>query len=223
MAQVKPKSPVAKAPAKPEDGWHESRLIPITSIGGQADQEQRATSALLAVLRGVPEFGRAVLAQAGAPAGRIRTYIEVRFPDEKGKAPRPDGAVIVEWGKKRWIALLEVKTGGAQLAAEQVNAYLEIAHERSYDAVVTISNQITASPDESPVKAKRWKSVALRHLSWWGILTEARVQHARHSITDPDQAWILDELIRYLESDRAGTGGFEDMGDRWVVSAFGIL
>jgi hypothetical protein len=67
------------------------------------------------------------------------------------------------------------------------------------------------------VKAKRWKSVALRHLSWWGILTEARVQHARHSITDPDQAWILDELIRYLESDRAGTGGFEDMGDRWVV------
>jgi hypothetical protein len=48
-------------------------------------------------------------------------------------------------------------------------------------------------------------------------LTEARVQHALHSIADPDQAWILDELIRYLESDRAGTGGFEDMGDRWVV------
>jgi hypothetical protein len=217
MAQIKPKSPVAKAPAKPEDGWHEARLIPITSVGGQADQEQRATSALLAVLHGVPEFGRAVLAQAGAPAGRIRTYIEVRFPDEKGKAPRPDGAVIVEWGKKRWTALLEVKTGGAQLAADQVNAYLEIAHERGYDAVLTISNQITASPDESPVKAKRWKSVALRHVSWWGILTEARVQHALHSIADPDQAWILDELIRYLESDRAGTGGFEDMGDRWVV------
>ena len=106
MAQVKPKSPVAKTPAKPEDLWHEARLIPITSIGGQADQEQRATSALLAVLRGVPDFGRAVTAQAGAPAGRIRTYIEVRFPDEKGKTPRPDGAVIVEWGKKRWVALL---------------------------------------------------------------------------------------------------------------------
>jgi hypothetical protein len=26
----------------------------------------------------------------------------------------------------------------------------------------------------------------------------------------------LDELIRYLESGRAGTGGFDDMGDRWV-------
>jgi hypothetical protein len=45
MAQVKAKSPAVKAPAKPEDLWHEARLIPTTSIGGQADQEQRATSA----------------------------------------------------------------------------------------------------------------------------------------------------------------------------------
>jgi hypothetical protein len=217
MAQVKPKSPAAKVPAKPEDLWHEARLIPVTAVGGPADQEQRATSALLAVLRGVPEFGHAVLAQAGAPAGRIRSYIEVQFPDETGKTPRPDGAVIVEWGKKRWIALLEVKTGGAPLVADQVNAYLDIAHARGYDAVLTISNQITASPDESPIKAKHWKAVALRHFSWWLILTEARVQHARHAIADPDQAWILDELIRYLESGRAGTGGFDDMGDRWVA------
>jgi len=217
MAQVKPKAPAAKVPAKPEDLWHEARLIPTTGIGGLAEQEQRATSALLAVLRAVPEFGRALLVQAGAPAGRIRSYIEVQFPDDTGKVPRPDGAVIVEWGKKRWIALLEVKTGGAPLVADQVNAYLDIAHARGYDAVLTISNQITASPDESPIKARHWKAVALRHLSWWLILTEARVQHGRHAIADPDQAWILDELIRYLESGRAGTGGFEDMGDRWVA------
>jgi hypothetical protein len=220
MAQVKPKAPAAKAPTKPEDLWSEARLIPTTGIGGQADQEQRATSALLAVLRAVPEFGRAVLAPTGAPAGRIRTYIEVQFPDDTGKTdkiPRPDGAVIVEWGKKRWVALLEVKTGGAPLVADQINAYLDIAHARGYDAVITISNQITSSPEESPVKAKHWKAVALRHISWWRILTEARVEHARHAVSDPDQAWILDELIRYLESGRAGTGGFDDMGDRWVA------
>ena len=217
MAQVKPKAPATKVPAKPEDLWNEARLIPTTGIGGLAEQEQRATSALLAVLRAVPEFGRALLVQAGAPAGRIRSYIEVQFPDDTGKVPRPDGAVIVEWGKKRWIALLEVKTGGAPLVADQVNTYLDIAHARGYDAVLTISNQITASPDESPIKAKHWKAVALRHLSWWLILTEARVQHGRHAISDPEQAWILDELIRYLESGRAGTGGFDDMGDRWVA------
>jgi hypothetical protein len=217
MAQIKPKAPAAKQPTKPEDLWNEARLIPTTGIGGQADQEQRATSALLAVMRAVPEFGRALLAQAGAPAGRIRTYIEVEFPDDEGTAPRPDGAVIVEWGKKRWVALVEVKTGGAPLLTDQVNAYLDVAHSRGYDAVLTISNDIMSSPEESPVKTKHWKAVALRHLSWWRILTEARVQHARHAISDPDQAWILAELIRYLESGRAGTGGFDDMGDRWVV------
>ena len=94
MAQVKPKAPATKVPAKPEDLWNEARLIPTTGIGGLAEQEQRATSALLAVLRAVPEFGRALLVQAGAPAGRIRSYIEVQFPDDTGKVPRPDGAVI---------------------------------------------------------------------------------------------------------------------------------
>src|ERR1700690_2615618 len=121
MAQIKPKTPAAKTPTKPEDLWHEARLIPIPSVGGQADQEQRATSALLAVMRAVPDFGHAVLSQAGAPAGRIRTYIEVQFPDESGKIPRPDGAVIVEWGKKHWVGLFEVKTGGAPLLPDQVN------------------------------------------------------------------------------------------------------
>jgi len=116
--------------ARVDDLWNEAGLIPTTGIGGQAEQEQRATSALLAVLRAAPEFGRALLAQTGAPAGRIRTYIEVQFPDDTGKIPRPDGAVIVEWGKKRWIALLEVKTGGAPLVADQVNTYLDIPASR---------------------------------------------------------------------------------------------
>jgi hypothetical protein len=223
VTQMTPKVAVPpKLPAKAEELWHEARLIPTTGIGGQEDQEQRATSSLLAVLCAVPEFGHAVLAHAGAPAGHIHTYTEVRFPEEDRKAPRPDGAIIVEWGKARWVALVEVKTGGASLRAEQLNMYLEIAHSRGYNAVVTISNQLTASPAESPVSAeggrlKKIKSVALRHLSWWHILTEARLQQQHHVIGNPDQAWVLGELIAYLESGRAGTGGFDDMGDRWVT------
>ena len=223
MAQLTPKVAVTpKLPAKPEELWHEARLIPTTGIGGQEDQEQRATYSLLAVLRAVPEFGHAVLGHAGAPAGHIRTFTEVRFPDEDRKAPRPDGAIVVEWGKARWVALLEVKTGGAPLRAEQLNLYLEIARAQGYAAVMTISNQLTASPAESPVSAeggrlKKVKSVALRHLSWWQILTEARLQQQHHAIGNSDQAWVLGELIAYLESGRAGTGGFDDMGDRWVA------
>jgi len=48
------------------------------------------------------------------------------------------------------------------------------------------------------------------------VLTEAIVQHRYRGISDPDQAWILGELIAYLDSAASGAGGFEDMGDKWV-------
>jgi hypothetical protein len=54
------------------------------------------------------------------------------------------------------------------------------------------------------------------HLSWWGIVTEAVLQHRFRGISDPDQAWILGELIAYLDHENAGAGGFQDRGDRWV-------
>jgi hypothetical protein len=38
---------------------------------------------------------------------------------------------------------VEVKTAGAPLRAEQVDAYLDIARANTYDGVLTISNDIT--------------------------------------------------------------------------------
>ncbi len=217
-AMPAPKS-AAKAATKPEDGWRPSRLIPTTGIGGQDEQEQRATSSLLAVMGAVPQFGRAILEQVGAPAGQIRTFTEIRFVDDDTKLSIPDGAIVVERGRTRWVGLLEVKTSGAQLRADQVDRYLELARVNGFDAVITISNQITASPEESPlvVDARKTRRVALRHLSWWRVMTEARVQHQHRKVNDPDQAWILGELIAYLDHERAGAGGFEDMGERWVA------
>lgn len=202
----------------PEDSWHEARLIPTTGIGGQEEQEQRATSSLLAVMAAVPQFGRAILGHVGAPAGRIRTFTEVRFPDAEDKTLIPDGAVVVVRGKARWVCLVEVKTGGAALGQEQVEKYLDLARAHGYDAVLTISNQITASPAEYPipVDARKLRKVTLRHLSWWQVMTEARVQHKHRGIADTEQAWILGELIAYLDHEKAGAGGFEDMGEFWV-------
>ena len=220
MVVAKPNAkPVPKVVPKPEDGWRTARLIPTTGIGGQDEQEERATSSLLAVMRAVPQFGRAVLAHIGAPVGRISTFTEIRFLDQNEKLSIPDGAVVVEWGKKRWVCLVEVKTSGAELSAEQVARYVDLARTNGFDAVLTISNQITASPDEVPVAvdARRLKKVALRHLSWWQVMTEARVEHKHRGISDPDQAWILGELIAYLDHERAGATGFDDLGERWVT------
>lgn len=93
-----------------------------------------------------------------------------------------------------------------------------MARDHNFDCLITIPNQITTGPDDSPVSADRRKTrrVEMHHLSWWAIVTEAVLQHRFRGIDDPDQAWILGELIAYLDHENAGAGGFQDMGERWV-------
>lgn len=195
-----------------------ARLIPIVGLRGQEEQEMRAASSLLAVMGAVDEFGRGLLREAGAPAGRIATFTEVPLENSDGKRLRPDGAITVQRGKTSWRCLVEVKTGNNPLNSEQVASYLDLARENGFDAVLTISNQISSDPTDVPVSIDRRKlrSVELRHLSWWRILTEAVMQHQHRGVKDPDQAWILGELIAYLEHDKSGAVGFEDMGQHWV-------
>ena len=200
--------------------WHTARLIPTVGIRGQEEQEKRATSTLLAVMRAVPEFGHALLKELGAPKSPvIETFTEVRFKDAAGKTVIPDGAIVCRRGKRAWTCLVEVKTAGAPLRPDQVNAYLDVARDNGFDGVLTISNQITASSSESPVAVdgRKLKRTSLWHLSWWRVLTDAIVQHRYRGISDPDQAWILGELIAYFDSGVSGAGGFEDMGDKWVA------
>lgn len=202
-----------------EETWHPARLIPVVGIKGQDEQERRATSTLLAVMGAVPEFGHALLTPLGAPrTGRIRPFAEIQLRDSEGKLSIPDGALVVERGTKQWRALVEVKTGRADLVGEQVGRYLEMARDHGFDCLITISNQITSGHDDCPVAIDRRKTrrVRMYHLSWWAIVTEAVLQHRFRGISDPDQAWILGELIAYLDHENAGAGGFQDMGDRWV-------
>ncbi|MDW5594727.1 hypothetical protein VSS74_10290 [Conexibacter stalactiti] len=201
------------------DGWRPARLLPTVGIRGQEEQERRATSALLAVMRAVPEFGHALLKELGAPKSLIQTFAEVRFRTADGKTVIPDGAIVCERGKRSWTCLVEVKTGSAQLRDDQVSSYLDVARDNGFDAVLTISNQITSSSAESPVSVdgRKLKKVALWHFSWWRVITDAIVQSRYRGVSDPDQAWILDELIAYLDHEASGAGGFTDMGENWVA------
>jgi hypothetical protein len=200
-------------------GWHPARLIPTVGIRGQEEQERRATSSLLAVVQAVPEFGHALFGPLGAPRGRIQTFAEVQFKDTDGKTCIPDGAVVVERGSKRFTLLVEVKTGDAELESEQVSRYLDIAKANGFDGVLTISNAITATPTDSPVRVdgRKLRTTKLLHLSWWRVITEAVVQHRFRGISDPDQAWILGELVAYLDHEASGASGFTDMGSSWVA------
>jgi len=198
--------------------WEPARLVPVSGIRNSEEQERRATSALLAVLSAVDEFGEQLTRPFGAPKGQLETYIEVPFKLSDGKAVRPDGLIRATRGKRSWTALIEVKTGSNALGRDQVENYLDLAREQGFDCVITISNQIARIPGEHPVDAdkRKLKKTALHHLSWSRILTEAVMQKSYRGVADPDQAWILGELIRYLEHPNAGAVDFSDMGEHWV-------
>ena len=200
-----------------EQSWHEARLIPTSGISGADEQERRATSALLAVLGAVREFNRALLKPLGAPSGTVECYIEVPFLLGDKKV-FPDGLIRVSRGTKSWTALVEVKTGSNELATEQLENYLDVAREQGFDALLTISNEIPAIAGQHPTKVdkRKLRKVAIHHLSWSQVLAEAVMQKEFRGVADPDQAWILGELIRYLEHTRSGALEFDDMGESWT-------
>jgi hypothetical protein len=130
----------------------------------------------------------------------------------------PDGLIRVTRGATSWTALVEVKTGPNVLATEQLENYLDIARENGFNAVVTISNEIPAIAGQHPTKVdkRKLKKVALHHISWSQVLAEAVMQKEFRGVADPEQAWILGELIRYLEHRKSGALEFDDMGESWV-------
>lgn len=207
-----------------EESWHEARLIPTSGINGAEEQERRATSALLAVLSAVREFGRGFLKPFGAPAGTIECYIEVPFLLGE-KRLYPDGLIRVSRGGKVWTALVEVKTGANKLQVEQLENYLDIARDEGFDAVLTISNEIPPVAGQHPTKVdkRKLRKVALHHVSWTQVLAEAVMQKEFRGVADPDQAWILGELIRYLEHSKSGALEFDDMGESWVPVRDAVL
>ncbi len=202
-----------------DERWPVARLIPITSSTGQEAKERNAASALLAVLSVVDEFGRALLKPLGAPVGKIEVFVEVPFKIDGGKTLRPDGLIGVTRAGKTWWALVECKIADQLLAAGQIEGYLDLARSVGIDAVLSISNQFTSTSSEYPIviDRKKLKKVSLHHWSWVRVLTEAEVQRQYRGIKDPDQAYMLSELIRYLSDSRSGVVQFDDMGPSWTA------
>lgn len=195
-----------------------ARLIPV---GPDSQKEKKATSALLSSLQSVHEFGRDLLSSIGAKASRksrISCFTEVCLQEGAGdRIQRPDGLIVVSYGNRRWAAVVEAKVGTEELSPVQVEAYLELARDAGIDAVITISNQFVPSPAHSPVAvhAGKLRSVKLFHWSWRYIISHALLAQKNQEIADPDQAYILTELVRYLEHESSGVRSFTQMGPSW--------
>lgn len=196
-----------------------ARLIPVSGIGSVQEAEQRATSALLAVLSVVRDLSLDLLSPIGASKAQkavVESFIEVTTP---GKRVRPDGLIQVKFGKNTWSAFVEVKTGTNTLDADQINAYWDLAREFDIDTILTISNELAPKEGTHPtegLKVKANSKVSVSHLSWSAIVSAALRIRKHKGVSDPEQAWLLDELIRYLQHPSSGALDFGDMGPHWV-------
>ncbi|MFC4331323.1 TerD family protein [Streptomyces andamanensis] len=206
------------------DSWRGARLFPVSALKSDRDRETRATSVLLSVMAQVPEFGRRLTAGFGAPAGRMETFTEVTLPH--GDSPRrPDGVIRVERAGKLWTALVETKTNGNALRAEQVQAYMDIAARRGYEAVITLSNDVALEGSplvDVKIDRRRNHKVALRHLSWAEVAHHAQLLIRHEGVGNAAHAWLLQELLHYLQHENSGCHGFQNMGPAWVPVRNGI-
>jgi hypothetical protein len=197
-----------------------ARLIPVSGIGSVQEAEQRATSAFLAVLAVVRDLSADLLSPLGASKAQralVETFIEVNTP---GKKIRPDGLIQVTFSNKTWSAFVEVKTGTNTLTADQINAYWDLAREYDVDHVLTISNELAPKDGVHPtdgLKVKANSKVTVSHLSWSKIVSTALRIRKHKGVNDPEQGWLLDELIRYLQHPNSGALDFGDMGSHWVA------
>ncbi|TXL85335.1 TerD family protein [Streptomyces sp. IB2014 016-6] len=209
---------VTKKSLAENDSWRPARLFPVPSLKSDRERETRATSVLLSVMTQVPEFGRRLTAPFGAPVGRMETFTEV--PLRQGETPkRPDGVIRVERAGKLWTALVETKTNGNPLRAQQVQDYMDIAARRGYEAVITLCNDVAL--EGSPlvdvrIDGRRKHKVVLWHLSWAEVAHQAQMLIRHEGVGNAAHAWLLQELLHYLKHENSGCHGFQNMGPAWV-------
>lgn len=195
--------------------------VRLFSVLSDTSKEGRTTSVFLSNLANVSEYGTALLSSIGQRVGtraRIECFTEVGFAAKAGdKKLRPDGLIVLTVGSRKWTALVEAKVGNNELTNEQIEAYLALAQAHKIDAVISISNQFSASPQHHPLqlKSRLTNKVSLYHWSWMYLLTEADLLLSNSQIEDADQHYILRELVRFLTHPSAGVKGFDAMPKAW--------
>lgn len=204
-----------------------ARLIPVVA---DSSKENRALSILLAALVGVHEFRQVMLGSLGQRVGsraKFEAWTEVVFKcDPKGPKTieRPDGLLILSTGKKNWRMLVEAKVGNAEVGEDQLACYAQKAREIGLDGVLTITNQFVAMPSHHPVKLAKAqaKGVELYHWSWMYAITQANLLLQTGGIEDPDQAYLLGEVVRYFEHPSSGVTRFTSMSPEWKELVAGV-
>lgn len=190
------------------------KLIPTYKVG----DEMALTSVLLSSLRLIKVFKDHILSDAKMQkGGTLYSYSEVVFSDFPKS--RIDGLIlVVKSGTIRDAAIIEVKNGKSELEKEQIERYQQVAKKYAIPTFITISNQFVSDSTQSPINVKNVNGVDMHHFSWTYLLTIAQVLifEKDTKIEDMDQVEIMREVIEYLEWDKSGVFGVNQMKAGWV-------
>ena len=191
----------------------EARLIPFFKPG----DEMALTSVILSSIRLINEFRKKIFSDSKIiGGGQVYVFTEVSF--SQFPESRIDGLlIIVKSGVIKDAAIFEMKNGKDILKKEQIERYQKIARTYSIPKLITISNQFVSEPTQSPVSVKTIKYVDIFHFSWSYLLTIAHVLLFKNdtNIEDEDQVEIMREVVNYLEYDKSGVFGLNQMKAGW--------
>ena len=128
--------------------------------------------------------------------------------------------IEVVTGKQKWSALVEAKIGLSSLETDQIERYLSLAKKNSVDAVITVSNEFAARPHHHPIAVSKRLTgkVSLYHFSWTSLLTSAILLQEQAAISDPEQAFLLREFIRFFSHHSVGISHFTLMPQEWTTA-----
>lgn len=202
-----------------EDGDLEERRARLFPLGNTQDEIQ-TTSIFLSSLAAVKEYREELLSQIGITKIRnrnVKLHVFTEISNEE-KTERPDGMIVLTSGKKDpvidWICFIEAKVKKNPLSSEQLEKYVEFGRKVGIHSIITISNDITTSPFDSPVSVKSLRNFDLYHWSWTYLKVMSTRLLKTDAIEDEDHVYILSELRRYFDNHR-NVFNFTNMGAEW--------
>jgi len=196
-----------------------SRLFP----SGNTMDENQTTSIFLASLQAVKEYREELLINIGVSKIKNRNiklhvYTEVY---NEAKTERIDGLIVLTSGKNNpvieWIAFVESKVKNNVLEQEQIERYIKFGREIGVNTIITISNEMTTSPLESPITTSKARNFNLFHWSWTYLKVMSTRLLRTNSVEDEDHIYILGELRRYFDTHKH-ISNFTHMGKVWADS-----
>ncbi len=192
-----------------------ARLFPV----GNSDSETSTVSIFLASLGAVKEYREELLTTIGIKKItnkniELHTYTEINGGNIEN---RPDGLLVITSGKHNpvieWAGFVEAKVRDNILEEGQIERYVDFAREIGINDIITVSNYLTTSPMDCPIKSKKNK-FKLYHWSWTYLKVTANRLVRTNSIEDPDHIFMLKELRRYFDGHK-NISNYVNMGKEW--------